>query len=519
VQLDPDLCYRALAARDRRFDGLFFVGVRTTGIYCRSVCTARTPRRDRCTFHRTAAEAERAGFRACFRCRPELAPGGAPLDAVPRLVSAAVLRIDAGFLDTRSVEELAEVLGVTSRHLRRAMEAELGTGPLELAAARRLARAKQLLTDTTLPTTQVAYASGFRSLRRFHAAFRERFGAPPSSLRSARTSGERDVVLRLGYRPPFDWEALLAFLEARAMPGVEAVQDGAYERVLAADEGTGVLRVTHEASSRSVWVRVPLPLAARSPWIASRARALFDLDAHPEVVSSALAHDPLLAPLVARRPGLRVPGTFEPFEGVVRAVLGQQVSVRGARTLGGRLVAALGMRCGDGPLSHAFPTAARIARASEREIASIGMPLARARALIGIARAIDEGELDLEPGPRSVEETIEALIALPGIGPWTAQYIALRALRWPDAFPAGDLGVRNALGVSAREAEQRAAVWRPWRAYAVLHLWCGAEGGANALDDDRDRAGSPARRGGGRRADRALLRGASERAAAPRRAR
>lgn len=480
--LDADTCYRALEARDGRFDGVFFVAVSTTGIYCRPVCRARTPGRDRCAFYGSAAAAERAGFRACFRCRPELAPGSGPTAALPRLVEGAVARIEAGFLNHGDVDALAAELGVSGRHLRRAMEAELGISPVELAQTRRLALAKQLLQDTALPLAEVAFASGFQSVRRFNALFQERFGRAPSSIRrehgAAAAAGT--LALRLDYRPPLDWDALLAFLAGRATAGVERIEGGVYRRTVRLGEARGWIAVRHDERRRALIVDVPHALAGALMPLSARLRALFDLDAHPAAVAAQLGGDPLLADAVRRRPGLRVPGAFDGFETTVRAILGQQVSVRAATTLSGRLAARFGDPVEapvDGLATH-FPTPERLAAASEDEVATLGMPGARARALLAVARAAASGEVQLDR-PGDPEAAMAALCALPGIGDWTAHYVAMRALRWPDAFPAGDLAVRKALGgLRERAAVARAEAWRPWRAYAVMHLWTSLSEGA-----------------------------------------
>lgn len=477
MSLDAEQCYRALRSRDARFDGLFFVGVQSTGIYCRPICPARTPARPRCSFFRHAAAAERAGFRACLRCRPELAPGHAQVDALPRLVRAASERIAAGYLDEHGVDELAEALGVSARHLRRAMEAELGVSPLELARTRRLATAKQLLHDTDLSMTEVAFAAGFSSVRRFNASVRERFGAPPSRLRArapGRARGAASVELRLDYRPPLDWGALLAFLAARAIPGVELVAEGCYRRSVALGEQRGWLEVRTDPSAPRLHARLSLSLARQPLAVVAGLRALFDLDAEPEPIAEQLGADPTLAPLLAARPGLRVPGAFDRFETAVRVVLGQQISVAAATTLAGRLAArfgAEGAELADAPagLERLFPDAGVLAAASIEQLRAIGLPRARARTLATLAQAVASGALDLDAEPPVIEA---ALRSLPGVGPWTAQTIAMRALGWPDALPASDLVVRRALGhLRAREVEARAERWRPWRSYAVLHLW------------------------------------------------
>jgi AraC family transcriptional regulator, regulatory protein of adaptative response / DNA-3-methyladenine glycosylase II len=482
VRLDPDLCYRALSARDRRFDGLFLVGVTTTGVYCRPVCTARTPGRARCAFFGSAAEAERAGFRACFVCRPELAPGHAPLDAVPRLVARALARIEAGALDEGSLDALAAGLGVTGRHLRRAMEAELGVPPVAIAQTHRLARAKRLLHDSALPLAEVALASGFRSVRRFNAAFRERFGRAPSAVRRDHAAAAgTGLRIRLDFRPPYDWERLLAFVGARGIAGVEHVADGVYARTVRVGAATGVIRVAPEPGRPWLVAEASLSLAGALAPLVARLRAVFDLDAPPDRIAAHLLRDPLLGPLVRRRPGLRLPGAFDPFESAVRAVLGQQVSVAAATTIAGRVAARFGAPLADPPspaLSRLFPTADVLAAVTAADLSAVGLPRARGETLHALARAVASGDVDLHPGA-DPEVTAARLDALPGIGPWTAQYVTMRALHHPDAFPGDDLGVRKALGLRGPAAEARAEAWRPWRSYAVMHLW-------ESLGDERE---------------------------------
>jgi AraC family transcriptional regulator of adaptative response / DNA-3-methyladenine glycosylase II len=471
VSLDADSCYRALTARDSRFDGLFFVAVKTTGVYCRPICPARVPRRDRCVFYELPAEAEHAGFRACFRCRPELAPGGAPIDRVPNLVRQAVARIDAGYLNEASVDDLAHELGVTGRQLRRAMDAELGLSPVEMAQTQRLRVAKQLLRDTSLPVLDVAYASGFSSLRRFNALVSARFGRPPSGMRSRAetTSKNRDFVqLRLDFRPPLDFDTMLGFLEARALAGVERVEDGEYRRSVRIGDVSGWISVRSDPTRAALALRVSSSLTPKLMQIAARVRRVFDLDAQPEIIDAHLRRDPSLRPLVKRHRGLRPPGAFDGFEVTVRAILGQQVSVKAATTLATRLVT----RFGD-PITapfgieRVFPSAQRLARATPKEIAKIGLPLARARSLCELARRVASGALAFDS-----ESLSAALAEIPGIGEWTAEYVSMRARGAPDAFVAGDLALQRALSVSSRSrALARAEAWRPWRAYAVIQLW------------------------------------------------
>ncbi len=480
--MDDDARYRALVSRDPRFDGTFFVGVTTTGIYCRPVCRARTAARDRCVFFRRAAEAERAGFRACFRCRPELAPGSSTpstrtsVDAIATLARIAAARIESGALNDASLDDLAADLGVSSRHLRRAVVSEIGVSPLELAETARLALAKQLLQDGARSMTDVAYASGFSSVRRFNAAFRARFDRPPSAL-SARKRAEPSkeiLTLAIGHRAPLAWRPLLEFLAARATPGVEHVDLAAlaYTRAARVGERRGWIRASLDPARPTVSVDVSISLARSLMSVATRVRALFDLDAQPHAVDGHLAGDPELAPLVRRTPGIRVPGAFDGFELAVRAVLGQQISVRGATTLAGRLARTFGdpIETPHAGVDRLFPTAERVARARTVDIARVGLTTARAATLHALATAVTRGELALDA---STDPTaaVAALERVPGIGPWTAQYVAMRALHAPDAFPASDLGLARALGLAPRELLARAAAWSPWRAYAAMHLW------------------------------------------------
>lgn len=473
--LDAALCYKAMEARDPRFDGRFYVGVSTTGIYCRVICTARLPRRERCSFFRTSAEAEKAGYRACLLCRPELAPGPSRIDAVPRLVTRAVALIEEGFLNERSIESLAGELGVTGRHLRRAMEDELGVSPVELAQSRRLALAKQLLHDTRLNLAELAFASGFRSVRRFNALFQARFRRAPTAIRRECGAGEaaESIRVRLDFRPPFDWVALLGFLRVRAIPGVESVGTNEYRRTVRLASDSGTVTVRPDPTRPALWADVSFALAGTLMKVVARLRALFDLDAEPAAIAASLGCDSLLAPLVTSRPGLRVPGAFDPFEATVRAVLGQQISVGAAATLAGRLARRFGTEFtpSDGSLTHTFPSAVELAKASVEDLAAIGLPHRRAESLQAVARAFASNSLTAERGI-DPDEFRRRFVALPGIGDWTAQYVAMRALHEPDAFPASDLGIRKALGgISPRAALQRAEAWRPWRSYAVIHLW------------------------------------------------
>jgi AraC family transcriptional regulator of adaptative response / DNA-3-methyladenine glycosylase II len=475
MNMDAASCYRAVATHDVRFDGRFFVGVSSTRIYCRPVCRVRTPRAEHCRFFPSAAAAEVAGYRPCLRCRPELAPGYASVDATERLAEAAVAMIDGGVLEDGGLERLADRLGVTSRHVRRIFERSFGVTPVEYAQTQRLLLAKRLLTDTALPITEVALASGFNSVRRFNALWKLRYRMPPGRLRRESATAGAPALMRfeLAYRPPYQWPALLAFLAARSIDGVEDVRDNVYRRTLAIEHrGTrqaGWIAV-QPSSRRPALVLEAAPALARVvPLVLARVRHAFDLACHPDEVAAGLGE------LAARAPGLRVPGTVDGFELAVRAVIGQQISVRAARTLLGRVAARLGEPLEDAPpgLSHVFPTAQRIADAAPRELSALGVLPARARTLVALAQAVAGGELDLGPGA-PVDTTRARLLQLPGVGPWTADYIAMRALGWPDAFPAADHAVLKVLrATSASQAQKRSEAWRPWRAYAVMYLWKG----------------------------------------------
>ena len=475
MELDSERCYQALKAHDARFDGVFFTGVRTTGIYCRPVCPARLPKFESCLFFRHAAAAERAGFRPCLRCRPELAPGRSPVEAASRLAAAAAARIEAGALNDGSLEDLACSLEVSSRQLRRVVESELGVTPIELAQTQRLLLAKRLLTESTLSMADVAFASGFSSVRRFNALFRERYGLNPFAIRrtaGANTGGE-SIRLKLVYRPPLAWEAMLAFLAARATVGVEVVADGRYGRTLAVGERRGWITAEPFPGASALRVEIAASLLPVLPRVLAKLRGFFDLDADPAAIATHLGADPRLGPLVEREPGLRVPGAFDGFDLGLRAILGQQVSVRGATTLAARFAEAFGEPI-DTPIAGLTRLPAspeRIAGACIDEIMALGVTTARARSIRALAVAVTRCGLKIEPGP-SPETRIAQLQEVPGIGPWTAHYIGMRALRWPDAFPHDDLGIKKALCEPnpARVLEQ-AEAWRPWRAYAAMHLW------------------------------------------------
>lgn len=477
--LDAPGCYRALQARDARFDGRFFVGVSSTGIYCRPVCGVRLPRRENCSFFPSAAAAEADGFRPCLRCRPELAPGFAAIDAPAAIARRAASLIEDGLLNDGGLQDLARRVGVTDRHLRRVFATHFGVSPVQYAQTQRLLLAKRLLTDTALPVTEVAMASGFASLRRFNALFRERYRLAPGRLRAQASQdgaadGERlepELRFELAYRPPLAWDALLGFLAVRAVAGVEAVDARGYRRVVSLHSGgrqaQGWVEVRHRAARRTLEVRLSSGLQRVVPQVLARIKRVFDLDGRPDEVADALG------PLAADAPGLRVPGAFDGFELAVRAILGQQVSVRAAHTVAGRIAARFGtpVATGVAGLDLAFPSPQALAGVGADELAGLGIVGQRARAIVALARAVRDGRVALEPGG-DVDREIAQLQALPGIGDWTAQYVAMRALGWPDAFPAGDLVVMKALGAASPAAARDAAqAWRPWRAYAVMHLW------------------------------------------------
>jgi AraC family transcriptional regulator, regulatory protein of adaptative response / DNA-3-methyladenine glycosylase II len=482
VSLDHGALYRAFRARDARFDGRVFVGVRTTGVYCRPICPARTPRRENVTFFPSAAAAQEAGFRPCLRCRPETAPELAAWRGTSNTVARALPLIELGALDEAGVDALASRLGVGERQLRRLFRQHLGASPVAVAQTRRVLLAKQLLHETSLPMADVAMASGFGSIRRFNETFQHLFGRAPGALRRGRAAGPRGltggtVAIRLAYRPPYDWDAMLAFLEARALPGIERVADGVYRRTIEVGGRHGVIAVTPEAQE-AVRVVVQLPELTALPAIVARVRRLFDLAADPRAIAAHLSEDATLAPLVRARPGLRVPGAWDGFELAVRAVLGQQVSVAAAVGLAGRLVAAYGRPLAgvetDVPgLTHVFPRPDRLAGV---DFAALAMPRQRKAALAALATAA-VARPRLCDAARDLDDAVAAWRELPGIGDWTAQYIAMRALGEPDAFPAGDAGLVRAMSerlgrrLAPGELLARAEAWRPWRAYAVLHLW------------------------------------------------
>jgi AraC family transcriptional regulator of adaptative response / DNA-3-methyladenine glycosylase II len=475
MQLDPDICYRALLSRDARFDGRFFTAVRSTGVYCRPVCPARTPRRENCVFLPCAAAAQEAGYRPCLRCRPEASPGTPAWQGTSATVSRALRLIGDGALDADGVDALAARLGIGARHLRRLFLEHLGATPVAIAQNRRVLFAKKLIDETGLPMAEIAHAAGFASVRRFNDAVRSAYGRAPRDLRrrAAPDAPAGVTRLHLAYRPPYPWRAVLAFLAARATRGVEQVAGDTYRRSFRQGDAAGWLEVGAVNGRNELRVSIhhasPLVLIR----LAQRLRAVFDLEADPEEISRSLGADPVLRRALRAVPGVRLPGAWDGFELAVRAILGQQVSVAAATTLAGRLAAAFGEKLpaelapAEGGPCLLFPAPAVLATADLR---SVGLTAARAGAVRALAEAVAAGRLALEPSPDPAA-TLAQLVAVPGIGGWTAEYVAMRALREPDAFPVTDLGLRRALDVTSAELARRAEGWRPWRAYAAMLLW------------------------------------------------
>lgn len=484
VDLDDDQSYRVFSARDARFDGRLYVGVHTTGIYCRPVCPARTPRRENVSFYPSAAAAQEAGFRPCLRCRPELAPNVALWRGTANTISRALSLIEAGALDRADVAALAERLGLGERQLRRLFQQHLGASPVAVANTRRVLLAKQLLAETQLPLAKVAAGSGFGSIRRFNESFQQLFGKPPSSLRAAgvvRRTQTSAVTINLPYRAPYAFGALLSFLRARAIRGIECVTDDRYTRSIALAGAPGTVSVVRGPGD-SLKATIRVSQLAALPTVIARLRRVFDLAADIQAIEAHLSEDPLLARLVAARPGLRVPGAWDGLELSVRAILGQQISVSAATGLAARLVRDYGeplpIELQQEGVTHLFPSAERLAR----DLSLLPMPRARSGALSALAAALlDEPQL-LEPR-ESLGESIRCLCALRGVGEWTAHYIAMRQLREPDALPSGDVGLLRALGrldggerATPAALLARAERWRPWRSYATLHLWMSEPG-------------------------------------------
>jgi AraC family transcriptional regulator of adaptative response / DNA-3-methyladenine glycosylase II len=474
---NADRLWQSLESRDPRFDGWFFTAVRTTGIYCRPSCPARTPKRENVRFYPSAAAAQAAGFRACKRCRPDATPGSPEWDRRADLVGRAMRLIADGVLDREGVPGLARRLGYTARHINRQLVAVVGAGPLALARAQRAQTARVLLETTTLPITDVAFAAGFSSVRQFNDTVRQVFATTPGQLRTrahrnGRTADSGTITLRLPYRAPLDGEGLIDFLALRAVPGIEQVEERTYRRSLCLPHGPGMIEL--EPTNGHVTARLRLADVRDLAAAVQRSRALLDLDSDPDTVSDALGGDALIGPLVRSAPGRRVPGHVDAHELAVRAVLGQQVSLAGAATLAARLTERYGepLERPLGTVTHLFPTSEALAKAARR---ALPMPDSRRKALLGLTSALASGKLVLDPGADRAQAR-EQLLALPGIGPWTAEYIAMRALRDPDAFLATDLGIRHALTALGQDDRVLAVTklaerWRPYRAYALAHLW------------------------------------------------
>ncbi|HEY1892771.1 MAG TPA: AlkA N-terminal domain-containing protein [Steroidobacteraceae bacterium] len=489
LPFEPSVLERARLSRDPRFDGKFFIAVASTGIYCRPICPASpSPKRVNVRYFGSAAAAAEAGFRPCLRCRPEAAPGTPAWLGTSAVVRRALRLINEGALDEASVGEFATRVGVGARHLDRLFLQHVGASPLAVAQTRRLHFAKRLIDESDLPMTQIALAAGFGSLRRFNDSFRKAYRRPPRELRRERRAPPvrgmgNEVSLALSYRPPYDWDHLRNFLALRATPRVERVAEQSYARLIRTDAGHAVIQVQPVQGKDALQLRVQGAPPAALFQIATAARRVFDLSADPTLLAAGLGSDPLLRPLVRRRPGVRIPGTWDAFECAVRAVLGQQVTVAAARTLAGRIVERIGEPVATtvAGLDRLFPTPRMLAAAN---LDGLGLTGARIAALKALATAVTEGRVAFD---RPADEIVASLVELPGFGQWTAQYIALRALGEPDAFLSADLIVRRMAGgggasLTVKELERRADAWRPWRGYAVMHLWCAATDRKNAGD-------------------------------------
>ena len=472
MTLDWQTCERARLARDPRFDGRFFTAVLTTGIFCRPICPAPTPKPNNVRYYASAAAAGEAGFRPCLRCRPEAAPGSPLWQGSEAVVARAHALIQEGYLNHHPLADLADLMGLGERQLRRLFHSAVGASPKAVADMQRLLFAKKLLHETRMSLTEVALAAGFNSIRRFNDAFRQAYGKTPSELRRAQSEASSDQLsLLLPYRPPLNWPAMLGFYRMRAIPGVERVDDQSYSRTIALGEHSGWLRVEAVANQDALKLTVAFPDPGQLMPIVERIRRMFDLNANLDAIYQDLARDPLLKQRLDTYSGLRLPGAWDPFEYMVRAILGQQISVKAATTFAGRIASTLGTPV-QGPegLQWLFPRPEILA---EADFSRIGLTGKRIDTIKNLSRAVAAGEVSLRVG-RDLDTFIAELCALPGIGDWTAHYIALRALSEPDAFPSADLGLLKALGTDKpKEAKARAEAWRPWRAYAAIYLWQG----------------------------------------------
>ena len=462
--------YEALIARDQRFDGVFFVGVKTTRIYCRPICPSRRPQMRHCEFFRLAAAAEVAGYRPCLRCRPELAPGNAPIDTEQKVVGAALRYLDRVEEADQTIPELANAFQVSDRHFRRLLTSQLGVSPIQFMQTRRLLLAKQLLTDTNLTINDVALASGFKSLRRFNSLFKERYRLSPTGLRNGgkrNTASSSECTFHLSYRPPFNWDIMLRYFRRRFYRGAELPGENQYSRTVCLGALKGWLIVENDPHTHSLRVQIASELLPGLLTLVSRLRRLFDLDASPGRIAATLG------PLAAKNPGIRVPGAFDGFEIALRAVLGQQISVSAATTIAGRVVERFGEKI-ETPfpaLKYMVPTPAQIAAVPLSDLRKLGLTETRAATVAALAKAVASGQINFLSAI-SWEESTKKLTEIPGIGPWTASYIAMRVLGWPDAFPHQDLGLQKALSVrKPSDALALSEKWRPWRAYAAMQLW------------------------------------------------
>jgi AraC family transcriptional regulator, regulatory protein of adaptative response / DNA-3-methyladenine glycosylase II len=473
MNLDWQICSRARLSRDPRFDGKFFIGVLGSRVYCRPICPAPTAKEKNCHYFPSAAAAAEAGFRPCLRCRPECSPGTPAWLGTSNTVSRALRLIGESGLDDGGVDVLAEHLGVGSRHLRRLFLQHLGATPSAVAHTRRLHFAKKLIDETSLPMAHVAQASGFGCVRRFNAAIRETYHRTPTQIRrlahQKTTFPGNQYLFRLRFRPPYQWESMLAFLAARATPGVEEVASGRYRRSISLHGSDGYFEVSLDENRQSLSVHIQFDDSRALFLIIERIRRMFDLGADWQTIAARLRTDPALARKIEKVPGLRVPGCWNGFELATRAILGQQITVKGATALAGRIVSAFGRPIpAMGGLTHIFPSPEVLADA---KLASVGLTNARAETIRALARAVCDKHISFE-GLAESDTCLARLCEIPGIGPWTAQYVAMRALGEPDAFPSGDLGLLRALDLDrVRELERRSEAWRPWRAYAAMYLW------------------------------------------------
>ena len=473
MTLDWQVCSRARLSRDPRFDGKFFIGVVGSGVYCRSICPAPTAKEKNVRYFATAAAAAEAGFRPCLRCRPECSPGTPAWLGTSNTVSRALRLIGESGLEDGGVEVLAARLGVGSRHLRRLFLKHLGATPTAVAHTRRLHFAKKLIDETSLPMTQIALASGFGCVRRFNDGIRKVYHRTPTQIRrlarQTQVQPENQYLFRLRFRPPYNWKGMLAFLAARATPGVEVVEGGCYRRSICLNGNHGYFEISLDVANNALAARVQFGDPRSLFFITERIRSMFDLNADWAAIVQTLKTDPLLAVRLEAEPGLRVPGCWNGFELAVRAILGQQVSVKGATTLAGRLVKTFGQPfSAAGGITHVFPQPRALADAN---FAGIGLPGARAETIRALARAVCDARINFD-GVTDSSDFLARLCEIPGIGNWTAQYVAMRALGEPDAFPSSDLGLLRALSLnSTRDLERRAEAWRPWRAYAAVYLW------------------------------------------------